>query len=125
MFCACWAFGSIYAQHTAHLIFNSAVFESKAEQTWNLIPTEADEMRGTVLGFVPKSETQLFNQNKRDSSISVSLWLKPQNINIHSGTIFGEDSVYFFRYLSNQKIQFNPYLKRNINTDGLLTNNAW
>lgn len=91
----------------------------------NLKPYFDKEVRADVAKFIPSEKAFVIQNNKRDTALSVAFWFRPENIDIHSGTIIGEDSVYYFRYLSNRKLQFNHYFKKDIDTDGVLTDKEW
>ncbi|PKQ64794.1 hypothetical protein BZG02_02755 [Labilibaculum filiforme] len=83
-----------------------------------------DEVRTEVVRF-KASENVLALTNHRDTALTVAFWFKPENIDIHPGTIIGEDSVFYLRYMPNREIQFNHYLQQDLNTAGVLTNNEW
>ncbi|MGQ1911504.1 LamG domain-containing protein [Marinifilum sp. RC60d5] len=91
----------------------------------NLKPYFDNEVRADVAKFISADNALVIQNNQRDTALTIAFWFRPENIDIHSGTIIGEDSVYYFRYLSNRKLQFNHYYKKDIDTDGVLTDNEW
>nr|WP_320120361.1 LamG-like jellyroll fold domain-containing protein [uncultured Marinifilum sp.] len=91
----------------------------------NLKPYFDNEVRADVAKFIPSDKAFVIENNHRDTALSVAFWFRPENIDVHSGTIIGEDSVFYFRYLSNRTLQFNHYYKKDIDTEGVLTDNEW
>ncbi|WP_158027248.1 LamG domain-containing protein [Labilibacter marinus] len=84
-----------------------------------------DEVRAQVGQFNNANFFSTIPNNGQDSALSVLFWIKPSNIHLHPGTVFGEDSLFNFRYLSNRELQFNHFLKKDINTKAVLCNNQW
>ncbi|BAX81131.1 LamG domain-containing protein [Labilibaculum antarcticum] len=115
----------IYAQSYEKGLFFSDDLSVLAQQSEvNLEAFLQDEVRAEVARF--KESKDVFGvANQRDTAITVAFWFKPKNIDIHPGTLIGEDSVFYFRYLPNRGIQFNHYLKQDLNTAGVLTNDEW
>lgn len=107
------------------LFFCKDLFVIAKQQDNNLQAYSNDEVRATIAKFNAKKKAHIIASNKRDTALTVSFWFRPKNLDVHSGTIIGEDSVFYFRYLSNRKIQFNHYCKKDINTAGVLTSNEW
>jgi len=83
-----------------------------------------DEVRGEVFSFQNSSDPILF-ENKRNKAITFTCWIRPQHIDKHPGTIFGEKEVFYFRYISNRQLQFNHYLKHDIDTKGFISEDCW
>lgn len=91
----------------------------------NIEPYFDHELRADVARFIPSDSALIIRDNQRDTALSVAFWFRPENIDNHSGTLIGEDSIFYFRYLSNRQLQFNHYYKKDINTAGVLTDNVW
>ncbi|WP_075603281.1 LamG domain-containing protein [Saccharicrinis aurantiacus] len=115
---------SIYAQqNSSALIFSDDLYHM-AKHVDGLQPIADDAVRPSVVAFIPNKEALQINNSRKDA-ISVSLWFCPQNIKAHPGTLFGENENFYFRYLSNNQLQFNLYLRHDINTDALVNEGQW
>ncbi|GAA4237949.1 hypothetical protein GCM10022291_26530 [Postechiella marina] len=94
--------------------------------THNLKSNNKDFVRGRVVDFILSADsTFTIKNNRRKSDLSVSFWFLPKKLDVHSGTLFGEENLFYFRYLSNRQLQFNYYLKKDVNTVSLLSDNIW
>ncbi|QVY66072.1 LamG domain-containing protein [Polaribacter sp. Q13] len=116
----------LFGQSSSTLPFFSGDLHSLCQQVEsNLKLNESDPVRGQVVDFDNNIENTFSIKNKSESDISVSFWFLPKQLEMHSGTLIAENNVFYFRYLSNRQIQFNHYLKKNINTVGVLSNDVW
>ncbi|NIJ45926.1 DNA-binding SARP family transcriptional activator [Wenyingzhuangia heitensis] len=105
--------------------YSDDLFTLSQNSTNNLAPYDSDVVRGKVARFMSQSDKTLTLKNKREKEISLSFWFLPKDLEIHSGTLLGENELFYFRYLSNRKFQFNHYLKDNVNTASILSDNIW
>ena len=114
-----------YSQYFENdITFKKNLFEVGKNNNYNLLPITNDETRGKVVKF-QKSTNPFFIQPNRDKTISVAFWVKPQNIELHPGTIYGEENNFYLRLLSNHEIQFNHFLRKDTETKAILTENRW
>ncbi|SDW35170.1 Concanavalin A-like lectin/glucanases superfamily protein [Lutibacter oricola] len=118
---------TLHAQNSEDApFFSEDLFTQSNQVESNLKPNSNDAVRGRVADFLVEADSCFTIQsNKRSKDISVSFWFLPKQLDVHSGTLIGEDGVFYFRYLSNRQIQFNHFHKADINTESLLSNNVW
>ncbi|MGY6648342.1 LamG domain-containing protein [Wenyingzhuangia sp. IMCC45574] len=92
----------------------------------NLKAIDNDIVRGEVVTLLSdKANAFEIENTKKSAQLSVTFWFKPKDLNIHSGTLFGEKGLFYFRYLSNHELQFNHYLRRDVNTLGVVADDVW
>lgn len=106
------------------LFYNKDLNVEAASKAYNIDAINNDPTRANVIQFKAKPSNFII-QNQRDNEISVAFWACPQNIDKHPGTFFGEHKIFYLRYLSNRRIQFNYFMKKDINTPAVLTENRW
>lgn len=104
------------------LLFNSNQFHTNTLNGLKRI--ESDLVRAQVFTFATAQEDYTI-QNNRDSALSVAFWFCPENIDLHTGTLFGEVDHYYFRYLSNHTLQFNLYKRKDYNTKAFVVEKTW
>lgn len=109
---------------TGGLFFSEDLYVLAKQNKLNLIPENKDEVRAEVVAFDDQNDVFKI-KNERDTALSVAFWLCPQNMDAHPGTLLGEENNFYFRYLSNRRLQFNHYLKQDINTPGIVTEGQW
>lgn len=118
---------NLFAQTASYTPFFSEDLNALSlQENNNLKSNVSDLVRGRVVDFILSADsTFAIKNNKPKSDLSVSFWFLPKQLDVHSGTLFGEESLFYFRYLSNRQLQFNYYLKKDVNTISLLSDNIW
>lgn len=117
----------LFAQTPQFEPFFSEDLNALCQQTTNNLKSNNNDLvRGRVVDFILSADSPFtIKNNKPKSDLSVSFWFLPKQLNVHSGTLFGEENLFYFRYLSNRQLQFNYYLKKDVNTISLLSDNIW
>lgn len=116
----------LYGQKTKLPVFKKELYSLSQKANSNLVAKENDPVRKSVVEFSDQ-EDPIFNipVTAGAKNLSVSLWFLPKNIDQHSGTLFAEKGLFNFRYLSNRKLQFNHYLKKDVTTAAILNSHTW